>query len=215
MKKLALTFFFLCFNYILFAQENFQVARLIKCYDEAENIPQSDIPNRRFMPHERELQRYMIDWVREGRLQAYTPQLADFSNALGTDDFNNLLLYNDEMFGEEFTLEAWELNTIGIEESVSYHPDKQSFDYQIQALVLYIPQVNSPISSIPEEMKGKAIARFRYEEVINLCNEAYQTSLQTGIYEKLDCFFQLYEDNTTQISFQEAFEQRRFQAEIM
>lgn len=217
MKKLIVTFFLLCFNYFLVAQESFQVARIIKCDNEAEVIEQShtyDSPNKRFMPRHRELQQYIVDWVKEGQLQAFacTPQLADFSKTLSIDDFNDARRYYDEIIDDEVTLVAPDLYKIGIEESVTYYPDKQSFDYKIQTLVLYIPD---ELGSQSKNLKGGPVARFRYDDLVKLWSQSYQASLQEGMYEKLACFFQLYEDNTSQVSFQEAFEQRLFQAETI
>lgn len=215
MKKLFLAILSFLLFQESFAQESFQVTRIINFYDKVGMdyfYSAYDSPNARFMPYGRELQQYIYDWVINGELQAYkvTEQFADCSQPMSIKDFEQQLYYYDEAFDEEIQLKPHELYEVIIEEEVNYNIENQSFTYQIQVISLCIP---AGVTTSPPFRK--IIVRFRYQDLVQLWDKTYKESFKKGMFEQLDCFVQLYEGNTNQVSFTEAFEKRLFQAEIL
>lgn len=215
MKNLILTTVLAVFTNLTFvlAQEQMQVRRIINCVDKGGftqiNIT-TDSPNQRFVPMERELQRYLMTWGYNGKLPVYhySEKMADFSKEMTKQEFRQKLVYFDKFFGDSIELRPIDLFEFGLEENVTYENGK--FSYDIQALLLYIPK-----GVIGQELKSrKAIARFRYKDLAKLWTETYEKSLKTKIYGGLDCFVQVYHDNTQTISFTEALEKRYFNSSI-
>lgn len=215
MKKVFLIcVIFFCANiFSLFAQETFQVRRTINCLDKygfTKTGFVTDSPNQRFIPVERELQRYLMKWVRQDKLQAYqySHTLADFSKKMTQNEFRKKIVYFDKNFGDSIEYRPIDLFEFALEEEVTYQNGK--FQYDIQALVLYIPK---GISEYHRENK-EAIARFRYKDLSKLWTKTYKKSLKTKLYGGLECFVQVYHDNTQTISFTEAFEKRYFNSRV-
>lgn len=220
MQKTLFSLTLLCLLQVtLSAQNQFQIRRIINCADNYKKNPfgvmmdcgiLSDSPNRRFMPVEKELQKYLIDWVVEGKLQAYyySENIADFSQKMDSQIFLNKMLYYSQSIADSVTFLARDLNKIGIEEVVNYSDNQ--FHYIIQSLILYIPK--NPTDYIFRERE--AIARFRYKDLTELWTKTYENSLKSKFYTDLECFVQVYDDNFKTISFTEAFEKRYFNAKI-
>lgn len=216
MKKIFLTCITLLFVNIfsLLAQETFQVRRIINCLDKSGATQigiLTDSPNQRFVSIERELQRYLIEWVWAGKLQAYyyNDKFADLSRKMNKEVFQNKMLCFNEAFGDSIEFRPIDFFEFALEENVNYQNDK--FQYDIQALVLYIPEgcIEDKYSKSKE-----AIARFRYSDLAKLWTETYEESLKTKLYGGLECFVQVYHDNTQTISMTEALEKRYFNSRI-
>lgn len=210
---LMLSLFFFLNVLTSLAQETMQVRRIINCLDKyglRKTGFITDSPNQRFVPTERELQRYVLRWVRQGKLQPYeySSTMADFSKEMSVEVFRNKIVYFDKTFGDSIEFRPRDLFELGLEEKVSYQ--NGAFDYDIQALILYIPKDISE-----QHLEGRvALARFKYQDLAKLWTRTYKNSLKTKLYGGLECFLQVYHDNTQTISFTEAFEKRYFNSTI-
>lgn len=217
MKKNFCIIFFAFVCYQLQAQESFVVKRsinFIEQFGEYNNNYQKwgkvDGVNSRYMPRERELTRYLLRWASEGKLQTYEAQgILDFSKKIPQSAIQSKLVYFDSKFKDSIELRPTDLYIMDIEEKVK--EENGTLKYNIEALVLTIPKgVNED-----SKEKNKPLMRFRYADVQKICNETYQHSKNLKMWNSLECFYQLYEDNTQTVSLAEALDKRYFKAKIL
>lgn len=212
-KVLWIIFLFLGISSHIQAQEKLIVRRLLKFED---NVPEGkyltsayDSPNARFMPMEKELIKYILQWAKDGKLQAYSPWgVLDFSTKMSPKEVEEATKYYYWQCGDSIDLRPFEVG-IEIEEYVTERKGK--LHYQIESIVLHILQ-----GAIEETRFGrKFVFRLKYEAFKTLCNETYNRSKKLKYWHFLECSYQPYDDNTRTISFADALDKRYFHAEII
>lgn len=207
MKKITILLILNLTLFIFFgqiqAQETLKVKRLIEI---SRLNGTKDTPNQYLMIKGKELSKYIIDWVLEGKLTPYEPSrnFADFSQKRSLTEFKSNFSYFDPMFGDSIQLTPEDYRYLLIEEEVKYQ--NATFQYEIKSLTLKTDGVAD---------NAITLAAFRYEDLLKLWESTYQASRKMGRFDALECFIAPYDDNTKTISLAEAFEKRYFQAKVL